>query len=379
MTSIFAMALRNIGRNKRRTLLAVISVMLSMAFIVFMKAFVAGFIDSMVRNYTRQECGHVRITTKKFAERSKFFPVASNVNNPDSLIAALRQLPGVGSHIAVAAKRCMFGVLLTNKGNSKPAVALAGDPEQERTLSMLHKSLLPGGAYADGEREMIMGSTLARHLGHRVGDTVRVMANGADDALHLRKFILTGIFETKINSIDERMFQIPIADAGALLHTGKNVQQIVLFLNDYRGAGAVADAIRGALGDTTLAVMPWTEVGPYYSIVKMAEKVYGWMYAAIAFLGAFIISNIMMMVILERRKEIGILKSMGMKRRAILVLFLTEGVMMGSIGSLAGVALGTAINIVLSITGLDFSKLMAGSTIPMENVIYPQPDALSAL
>ena len=82
---------------------------------------------------------------------------------------------------------------------------------------------------------------------------------------------------------------------------------------------------------------------------------------------------------LERRKEIGILKSMGMKHREILGLFLAEGVMMGTIGSICGVILGTILNVVLSVVGIDFSKMMSSMTLPMDNVIYPRPDIVSVV
>ncbi|MBN1576307.1 MAG: ABC transporter permease [Chitinispirillaceae bacterium] len=379
MSFILSMAWRNIGRNRRRTLLAVISVTLSIMLVVFMKAFVTGFVDSMVRNYTRHESGHIRITTKRFAERSKLLPVDDNVTSPDSLITVVRGLPEVGPKIVFAAERFMFGVLMNNNGNNKPAMAIAGDPQQEKELSMLYKSLLPGGKYCEGPREMIMGGKLAGILNYTPGDTVGVMCKGADDALRFRKFHLTGLFKTNINSIDERVFQIGIDDARALLRTGTDAQQIVLFIDNYRDADAFAAAITSALGDTVLSVQSWTETGPYYQLVKMSDTIYNWLYGIIALLGAFIISNIMMMVVLERRKEIGILKSMGMKQREILALFLTEGVMMGVIGSVGGVLLGTVVNGVLSVVGIDFSKMMSGLTLPMDNVIYPQPDLFSAI
>ena len=379
MRFILSMAWRNIGRNRRRTLLAVISVTLSIMLIVFMKAFVSGFVDSMVRNYTRSESGHIRIVNKKFADRAKLLPVNENVAGPDSIISLLKNNPEIGSRITFTAERYQFGVLLNNKGNNKPAMAIAGDPRKEKELSMLYKSLLPGGTYCSGEREMIMGAKLAGILDYRVGDTVRVLCNGADGALRLRKFVLTGIFKTDINVMDERVFQIGIDDARKLLRTGSDAQQIVLFIDNYRDAAKVADAIRTLLADPSLAVQPWMEVGPYYRLVRLSETVYNYFYLIIALLGAFIISNIMMMVILERRKEIGILKSMGMKQREILGLFLAEGVMMGTIGSICGVVMGTVVNVALSVVGIDFTKMMSSMTLPMDNVIYPRPDIVSVM
>jgi putative ABC transport system permease protein len=79
----------------------------------------------------------------------------------------------------------------------------------------------------------------------------------------------------------------------------------------------------------------------------------------------------MMMVVLERRREIGILKSMGMGPGRILGLFLVEGTMLGVIGAAAGALLGTALNAWLFVKGVDFSKMMAGTDFPMDNVVHP--------
>jgi len=76
-------------------------------------------------------------------------------------------------------------------------------------------------------------------------------------------------------------------------------------------------------------------------------------------------------VVLERKREIGILMSMGMERARILWLFLVEGVLMGAIGSAAGVIVGTALNALLARKGLNMTKTISGAGIPLDNIIYP--------
>ena len=84
----------------------------------------------------------------------------------------------------------------------------------------------------------------------------------------------------------------------------------------------------------------WTSLGDIASLIPLTRSIYFWGEIVVAFLGAFIIANIVMMVVLERKREIGILKSMGMERPRILWLFLVEGVLLGAIGSAAGVSSG---------------------------------------
>jgi ABC-type antimicrobial peptide transport system permease subunit len=104
--------------------------------------------------------------------------------------------------------------------------------------------------------------------------------------------------------------------------------------------------------------------------MKMASNSYNVLYIIIALLGAFIIGNIMMMVILERRKETGILKSMGFTQNETLMLFILEGLFLGFIGSFSGALLGSIINIFFHIYGVDFSSMTASFGFPIDNVIH---------
>ncbi len=371
MFSLIRLALRNVGRNRRRSILAFVSVAISLSVIVFAQGFVSGFVQSFVKNATKNDAGHIRIAAKKFEERSRFFPVSYNVEKPDSLMAALTRDPAISSDIALITPRITFGVLLSNNGLNKTALALAGDPDKEKGLLMLQRSIAMGGRYLAGPREIIMGRSLAKSLRYRVGDTVRVMASSSDYALNLRKFVIVGLFATGMNVFDDRMFQIGIGDARELLRTGDAVQQVIIMLRDYRKADEIAARIRAAIPDTSISVTSWTRIGDTYTTVVLVTRIYEWIYVVIALLGAFIISNIMMMAVLERRKEIGILKSMGFRRGQVLTMFLVEGMTLGFVGSLAGVALGGAAVAILHAYGLDLTAYMSKISIPLDNVLYP--------
>ncbi|MBD3320751.1 MAG: FtsX-like permease family protein [Chitinivibrionales bacterium] len=374
MLYLLKLAFRNLLRNTRRSLLAVLSVMLSIMFIVFMQGMLGGFMGSLVRNYTRNETGHIRIATRDFVDKVRFYPVTENIENPDSLIAGIKDDPDIAKHIDIITKRIYFGVLLNNRGNNKNAVALAGDPATEKDLLLLHKSILPGGRYIRNERETIIGAGLAEALDFKVGDTVKVMAQGGDYALHLRKFAVVGIFESGLKDMDERIFQIPLSDAEKLLRMKDETQQIILMLDNYHRAEQVASAIEQKIGTPELSIQPWREAGIYGNYVTLAAKMYNIIYFVIALLGAFIIGNIMMMVVLERRREIGVLKSMGLSRIKILFLFISEGIILGLAGSLAGVAGGSLVSWYFHIFGLDFSKALSSVNMPMDSVVYTTID-----
>jgi putative ABC transport system permease protein len=268
---------------------------------------------------------------------------------------------------------------LTNDGLQKAAVGMAGDPVVEDQLLMLGKAIQPGGRYLSGSRELIMGADLAKSLHHVVGDTVRLMTVGADGALHLRKLTLVGIFDTGVKAFDERMFQVGLDDARALLRMGEGTQQLVVWLKDYEQTKAVAERLRANPALKEVSVLPWSEIGEVYSLTQMAGSLYGFIFMLIAFLGAIIIGNIMMMVILERRHEIGILRAMGFNRRETLLLFLMEGGMLGAIGSAAGGSLGFLLTVWLHSHGVDFSDMATMRGFPMDSTIYFKADPLAVL
>jgi putative ABC transport system permease protein len=369
MKYLLKLAIRNVSRNRRRSLLAVISVLLSVMAVVVMKGMIGGVMQSLVKNYTKNETGHIRITTKPFDERSRFNPVTDNINDAGSLIEKIKSNPEISSELNIITERIVFGVLLNNDNKNKTALAVAGDPEIEKNLLLLQNSIV-SGTYLKSRHEMIMGEKLATELGFAVGDTVKVMTSGADYALHLKKIKISGLFRTGLLTLDEGMFQITSDDAKELLNITNGTQQIIIMLKEYTKADEISTMIEHCINDTALVVKSWTKIGDYYAMMKMAYNSYNMIYSIIALLGAFIIGNIMMMVVLERRKETGILKSMGFTRRDILILFMSEGLILGFIGSGAGAILGTVINIFLHFHGVDFTSMTASFGFPIDNIIH---------
>lgn len=373
MNWILDMARRNIKRNKRRTVLAASSIALAVMMMTFLGGLISGILDNMVRNLTRSDMGHVRVITSGFESRSRFMPVDELVADPEAVMAAIRAIPDMPGELVMVTDRIMFGTLLSNGPSTKAAVGFAGDASAEADLMDLDRSIVEG-RYIGGPGETILGTKLAHDLGFDVGESMLVVTQGADYGLHIKRFTIVGLFSTGLNQLDGSFFQVPIADAKAFLRTAGGSQQVLVMLDDYRKAPQAAAAIRTAIaalpGEENLLVQPWTAVGEYPALITLMENIYNYVFVFIAVLGAFIITNILMMVVLERKKEIGILKAMGLRRRDVLGMFLAEGALMGAIGSGVGAVLGLVLCYVLSIYGFDFSAAMASMTMPIDPVFY---------
>ena len=372
--NVWKMALRNLGRNRRRTFLAVLSVFIAITLVVFMDGLISGVVDSMARNFTKNESGHVNVTTTDYRKRERFMPASAALKDADAVVAAIRSTPGLGPELVQVTPRIKMGVVLSSEVGNKAALAIAGDPDVEKSMLMLDRAILPGGAYLDTPGTAIVGKKLASDLGLRVGDTLKVITEKADYGLGFKKLRISGIFSTGVDVFDGSTFMMRLDDAQDLLGLDHGASQVLVMLKSYTEADRAAKLISAhlsALGMHGLSVQSWTALGDIAALITLSNRFYFWGEIIVAFLGAFIIANIVMMVVLERKREIGILMSMGMERARILWLFLVEGVLMGAIGSAAGVIVGTALNALLARKGLNMTKTISGAGIPLDNIIYP--------
>jgi putative ABC transport system permease protein len=380
--TIMSMAVRNLGRNRRRTFLAALSVFISILLVVFLDGFTGGLLDSMTRNLTKNSTGNVNVTTAAWRAQERFMPASASIPDSAAVANAIRNAPGLSDRISLVAQRARFGVILSSASGTKAAIGLAGDPDTERHLLMLDRSLVPGGTYFDAPGTAIVGERLAATLGLKVGDTLKVVTEKADRGLGFKKFRISGLFRTGVEAFDGATFQVRLDDARDLLGLGNGASQVLVMLKDYRESDRAARLIDAALtkaGFQKLSVKSWTSQGDVAQEISMLGGIYFWIWIVIALLGAFIIANVMMMVVLERRHEIGIIKSMGMGRARVLGLFLAEGTMLGVLGAAAGVILGTALNVWLGARGMDFSKGLSALSMPLDTVVRPVVNAGRAL
>lgn len=378
--NLISYAWRNLLRNTRRSLLAVLSTFLATLLVVAGNGLTEGFLDSMVRNYAKNETGHVNITTSSYRERARFLPIDDYIADADQLVSEIEQMDGADAGAAsagsgiTAAPRIRFSVLLSSGLFTKPAVAIVGDPEKEKSLLMLNRNILPGGSYCDEPGTAIIGSGLAKDLGLKPGDKLKIITTRADGGIGFKSLKVSGIFQTGTNALDGSIFQMRLDDAQNMLGMPGGAQQILVMLPDYRLADAwqkKIGAVLAAHGQGQLSVLPWSAIGDYPKLILMASSIYMAMWFFIALLGAFIIANIMTMVVLERRRETGILMAMGMPPRRIILSFLLEGTMMGFGGSVLGTAAGIAFNAAFSRKGFDLSSALAGFSWPIDNIIKP--------
>ncbi len=372
MGYLLRMAVRNLTRNTRRSFLSALSLVIALMMIVFAQGFIRGMLDMTADNTARFKTGHLRIASEEYLRQERLLPLAEAVSTGPELDAILDELPGV----AARGERIRFGVLLNHNDNSVPAMGLAIDPEAERGIFRLQTAISDGEYFSGAGDEVVMGVGLAEKLGIGVGDTLVLITQTAYGSPTGANLVVRGIVKSGAGQIDGTHFFMPLESARDMLDMYGQASEIVIMLDDRSQADAISPVLQKRLENAEFegVVVRPLSADPIISYFSMAETIYFFIYLIILLVASTAIINTMMMVVFERTREIGMMKALGMTNRSVISVLVLESVMIGLIGSVVGVLLGSGLVLLQSGQGIDFSGALGGDANPtlMAGLIYPQ-------
>ena len=274
------------------------------------------------------------------------YSIGTPITEPRELIATLQATPGVAHASPVLFQHA---VVTTETNTTGSEVMLKGiEPSRGKTSPMLAKIVGPRGGFvtAEGERGVAVGKYLATKLGVKGGDaiSVTVAAAGADGFLpRSATFLVTNVFSTGFYEFDARWLFIDLAEARQLLgmHDSANLVEVKL------QPGADVDRTTAAIEQATArryTVSDWREMNrQLFSMLQIQQLVLFIVIGLIVFVSTFNIVSTLIMTVQEKRREIGILTSMGAEGKMVRRIFIWYGTMVGLAGTGVGVILGTLI------------------------------------
>jgi lipoprotein-releasing system permease protein len=209
---------------------------------------------------------------------------------------------------------------------------------------------------------IVIGHALATQLGARIGDQVRVISpmSGLDLALwapgtstpKARDFRVIGVFNAGFDEYDTRLVYVDLFEAQRFYDQGDVVTGVELKLRDMDQARAVADSLRRRLGDGPYQVIDWEELNHnLFTALQIQKLGLSFVLTLVVVVAAFNVVGTLLMVVLDKRREIAILKAMGARNGGILRIFLLQGTVIGSLGTLFGVGLGLSACLLLRAYG----------------------------
>ncbi len=366
---MLTLALRNVFRNSRRTLLTVGLIACGLAALMFTDAMVRGMSQSMVRIATGTLLGQAQIHRAGFRRNND---VDLYITHSDHLLQSLHDDPAV----AVAAPRVITGAMLASSENVAAAMVYGVDGAAEAQLGKLQQAMVAGdylhagNGLAEGQRQLLVGTGLARLLEVELGDRVVITVSqiqGGDLSQEL--FRVSGMFHFNDRMLDQNLAFITLPRGQRLLGMDTGVHEIALRLP----APPAFDWQRynGDWRGQVLQTLSWEKLIPQLSGVLEMSNVSTLIVAGILFmLVALGLINSMFMSIYERQYEFGVLLALGTRPVQLFWQILYEGFFIGVLSALSGLVLGGLLTWWKAATGIDYGNLeMSGVT--LQEPIFP--------
>ena len=338
------LALRNLLRQRRRTALTLMVVVAGFLALSLAGGFMAQTFQGLSDGAIRGGLGHLQVLPPGALDGDEAQSLEQSLPDGEALAARLRRDPAV----AEVLPRIQFMGLLSSGPKGVAFLGTAVDPALEpRHMACLaalkEGASAPGGAgsrwlSADpNAREVILGAGLARHLGASTGSLLTLMSTTRDGALNAVDVEVVGLQDLGLKELNDRVLTVSLATAGQLLDAGPARSRLSLVLKRPQDAAAEQKRLQSLLPDTS--VRPWFELASFYRQVKLLYfAIFGFMGLVLFLVVLLATANTLLMSVMERVREFGVLRAMGLQSGQLMSLLQWEGAFLGLAGSLLGLA-----------------------------------------
>lgn len=341
-------ALLNLKRNTRRTLVALLSVAGGVIAFLLAGGFIAWIFNDMREGTIHSQLGHIQISRPGYFEKGIADPYSYLLPEQSAEQRLIEDIPKVKT----LAPRLAFSGLLSLGDATIPFIGEGIDPERERPISSRITIIDGNDLKTPSEHAAMLGEGLARNIGAKVGDTIVLLvtaANGSPNAVEVK---VNGTFATITKEYDDNALRLPIQVARKLMRIEGATTWIAL-LDKTENTDEVAKILESKLNGGTFVLTTWHDLAEFYNkTVILFSKQVDVVKFIIALIIILTISNTQTMSVLERTTEIGTSLALGLRRSEILRIFLIEGCMIGIIGGLLGLTAGYALGQLITVIGI---------------------------
>lgn len=336
------LALRNLLRQKRRTALTLLVVVAGFLALSLAGGFMAQTFQGLSDAAIRGGLGHIQILPPGALDGDEAQSLEKALPEGEALAARLRRDPAV----AEVLPRIQFMGLLSSGARSVAFLGTAVDPTLE-PRHMATAEALAGGVKAPGgagsrwlsadpaAREVILGVGLARALGASVGSSLTLMSTTREGALNAVDVEVVGLQDLGLRELNDRFLTVGLATADQLVEAAGARSRLSLVLKRPQDTAREQARLQALL--PTFAVQPWYELASFYRQVKLLYfAIFGFMGLVLFLVVLLATVNTLLMSVMERVREFGVLRAMGLRPDQLLGLLQWEGAFLGLLGSALG-------------------------------------------
>jgi len=368
MNLYLRLAWRNIWRHRRRTIIIVLAMGLSLGMMMFYDGLMDGFNNAIAGNAVRVLGGNVQVHAAGYRDKVDSNPLLPLADDAAVVQAALAQ-----PNVIAASRRIQTGGLISNREGAFPMTIIGIDAEAEAPVSLIAAHIVDGRYIENTDEDSVLiGKGLADALSIKVGDRITMVGSDIHKQNRQRTMTVIGIYDIGIPSMEKGTSYISLTEAQNLFGLRGQSTEVQITLKKVGTESAIVNTLTPLLPG--YEVESWAnnypELGNAVGRKNIVMDIFSVIIVMIAGIG---ILNLLMMAIYERTREIGLLGAMGLKPRQIATTFILEGALIGVVGVIVGIAFGLITNLSLMQVGMDYSQF-AGITDYMALIsgkVYP--------
>jgi len=346
------LAIRNVFRNRRRTLITLAAMAFGVAAIIVFGGFVHSIYWGVRESTIRSQLGHIQIYRAGYSEKGNLAPYDYLIVDYPALRAELLKLP----HVKAVTARLGFSGLISTGDTTTSFVGTGVQPESETDLSAL-AVIVDGKELATRDPlGATLGVGLARAFGVKPGDELTVLTTTRHGSINALALKVHGVWESGEKAYDDRFLRVGLPEVQRLLDLeGGEVQSVVLLLDRTENTAAVRADIERLIRERglPLELKTWDDLAlRYHQVRELFGRIFAVLTVIVSIMVVFGITNTMTMAIFERTREIGTIMALGTRARGVVSMFVLEGVALGVLGGVGGLLLGVGLAKAITALGI---------------------------
>ena len=360
MRNLFKIAVRNLLRYKRRTLLTASLITVGVVFVLVFISVSGSFKNMMIGQITDSMLGHMQVHRKGYVASIENLPLTMNLMPEEikRLEAVLDSQPEIEAY----SPRIKFGGGFSNFAETTNIRLNAVFPEKEfRTVPLLSSRIVNGEKNIK-QGEIVVPELLAKGMNVNIGDMVVVVTTNKDGSVNGKQFKIGGILQSATGP-GGRDGYIHIEDARELLRMDEmEISEVAIRLKDFGRLGKFNEKLSGLLskdlnsqGRPVFEAHTWETLSPFYNIARMIDVMTFFIKLMLIAIVLISIMNVMIMAVYERIREIGTIAAIGTLPGKILSMFVIEGFCLGVAGAVIGNIVGVSIVLIINLLKITFN------------------------
>lgn len=353
------LALRNLRRQARRSVLTAAAMIVGGALLMISLPLGDGTHEDWIDSAVRMGSGHIAIQAPGYQATRKIEDRLSH--SARRAAEAALETPSIREHVVTVKPQLAVGGLASSPTGARPAQIVGVAPVAEAAFSILDEKVVDGRYLEPDDRlAAYIGTGLAEGLELRLGSRLVLTAQDADGEIAGQLVRVVGIFRTGIPEIDQSLIHIPLSTAGSWLGSREDVTTIAVLISSSRRVPRIRRALQrelaGEIEAGSVTVMGWREAMPELDAAVKIDDFGNYMFQGILFgIIAMGIINTVLMSVMYRKREFGLLQALGLTPRQTGGLVMIEGLILTTLSGIIGISIGLFITWFFWRDGLDFS------------------------